>query len=294
MQNIRPYLKRYFLALDAEKKSLADLAAFPFLQLPSELRLKVYYYLFAGRRRQIDIYALDHRKFPGRCRPSYPLDHPEDYPWSSNHLLLNSLIADEYPCICGLDIHVSVLRTCRHIHAEAEPELYLLHKFAFRDEMIGIEPFLSRLSSTARYYIMSMSFTLTTQHELPTDNHSFVQWQLAHVDMEQALTYIANSLRLKELDVLLNIGLVENCYEESWAKSLVKIKGLEILRFPAGPSVVWILYPERLQVSEDDPTRQRRISKLLRFLTDEMLAQPPSKQMCSFDLCPSSEKHTCG
>lgn len=86
------------------------------------------------------------------------------------------------------------------------------------------------------------------------DDHDFVQWQLAHVDMEQALTYIASSLRLKELDVSLNIGLAENCYEESWAKSLAQIKGLEIFRCPIGSPIMWKLYPGRFQVSEDDPT----------------------------------------
>ena len=42
-----------------------------------------------------------------------------------------------------VDIYVSILRTCRQIHAEAEPELYSLHTFAFREETIGINPFLS-------------------------------------------------------------------------------------------------------------------------------------------------------
>ena len=147
------------------------------------------------------------------------------------------------------------LTHCRQIHAEAEPELYSLHEFAFREKTSGIEPFLSSLSPTARNHIWSLSFTLATQHYPPQNNLQFVEWQLAHVDMEQALTYTAENLRLKKLDLCLRIELAEECCEGSWARSLVQIQGLDYLRCPVGSPRRWKLFPQGITVEEDDPTR---------------------------------------
>ena len=112
--------------------------------------------------------------------------------------------------------------------------------------------------------------------------------------MEQAFTYITNNLCLKRLDLNLKIKLAEDCCDESWARSIVQIKGLDCLRCPVESPSRWKLFSEGIAVEEDDPTRQRRISKMLGFLIDKMLTRPPDSRNCSFQPeSHSDELHNC-
>ena len=97
--------------------------------------------------------------------------------------------------------------------------------------------------------------------------------------MGQAFAYIGRNLNLQQLYVSLEIDLGEDCCDESWAKSLIQINGLYRLTCPIGSTVEWTLYPERSQIEEGAPRRQRRIAKLLEFLADNMLAHAASSKI---------------
>ena len=243
----------------------ADPTPFPFERLPPEVSLMVYREALIGRPRCLNQ--------PEQFVEVTPARHKKKgYPFR----IVTSLLKGE-----ANDINVGLLTANRLVNNEATAILYRLRTFDFRTNVGTITAFLRRLSDHARQNIhgIRMEYHHSDEPDYSCGLRTNRIWGKGpgnQAAWSKACTYIVNNVKVKELNLTINVKVPREFKSLKWVKDLVKIKGLKLLTLNVsqhdnkGVDVVRASYREG-DVIATDPCFSEHLVPLFEYLREEML-----------------------
>ena len=179
------------------------------------------------------------------------------------------------------DINVGILTANRLVNNEATTVLYQLRTFDFRTNVGAIATFLRRLSDHARQNIHGIAMELHDEKEPDYCCGLRVRriWGKGSGNQaawSKACTYIFENVKVKGLNLTINVKVPAEFKSLKWVKDLVQIRGLKFLTLhvsqhnSGGVDAIRAFYKEGDVVSTD-PCFSEHLVPLFEYLRREML-----------------------
>ena len=196
----------------------ADPSPFPFERLPPELRLQVYREALKGPVREGVACG-------ERILVSYNRSKKFQYKFG------RQLKGD------SKDINVSLLTANKMVNHEGVPVLYQMHTFDFGRCVRSVIPFLLKLSIETRQNLRGIWMELHDSHERDHccggNSNAWSKRSDNQAAWLKACMYLAEDVKMKELNLSINVKISSEFKSLKWVQQLVRIKGLRRLTLEA-------------------------------------------------------------
>ena len=181
----------------------------------------------------------------------------------------------------SMNIDVGLLAANRLLNNEAIAVLYRFRTFDFKTNVGAIAAFFRRGSEQARQNLRGIAMEFYDKEELDyccdlRQNHVWGKGSGNQAAWSKACAYIMNNVKVRELNLTINVKVSAEFKSLKWVKDLVKIKGLKFLtlkvnqHWGSGPDVVRASYQEG-SLTATDPCFNEHLVALFDYLREEML-----------------------
>ena len=251
-------MRRALVLRDARQRLQNDPSPFPFIQLPFEIRLRVYEFVFINNR----VLKLD----------SY-----------GHYSMADDFKLQPRTGILSTDINTALLLTNQQIFNEAEPILYQTRFLKIGLHLDRGLEFLRSLSSRARRNIRAVHIALPYfyvcggrwRHKLENNLEAWCN----------LCDYMSQNLQIRTLSFNAVVEAVPaNFVDAPWVEHLAKIRGLKHLmrcNLDLGDLESWLNHYDFEFIPEPDPELEKglnsRLKALQSYLKSEMLQIPASR-----------------